>query len=350
MMLKMKVKYLDGEIWKEKELKLPFTPNKVIDLPNEYPFNQELLLGPDAGYSFRTIYITPQGKIEYLGHYLDPRKEEVFSPLKSERITFVFSLDFEGNGSPYITKETPEETYDEDIDDDMTLFPYFIIVKGHIVYPNYHNDYADFTVALLVKDLDNGEPNFVPYFYTSIEYLGVDRIKDVVSLNLKLGKDIKVDLKLNKPEKIEFSYLNEPKDQSSLREGYLELELRAYDFIADEIKGAIFINEELHDLSSNELKIKMSGGLDGISLDSDESIYGRVSEEYYTPYLIDEEHNFVLLMGIKEEEGEDLVTYYPLYKGEQNLYHDRYTLENETNSGKDITLKEIRILEFKEEL
>ena len=77
----------------EKKIEVPYTLSTRINLPDEYPFNQNIYLGPDNGFSMSFLYIDSKGRIEYCDEIVELHDGvNIFSPFKGDRFVFNFEL------------------------------------------------------------------------------------------------------------------------------------------------------------------------------------------------------------------------------------------------------------------
>ena len=76
-----------------KRVEIPFEIPSRVTLPNEYPFNQNIYLGPDNGFSMQHLYITKDGKIDYCDQIIELHEGvNRFSPFKYDRYVFNFEV------------------------------------------------------------------------------------------------------------------------------------------------------------------------------------------------------------------------------------------------------------------
>ncbi len=54
-----------GENAKTAYAVVPYVKGSTVTLPDEYPFNKNVILGGDTGYSLRELRITESGAVEY---------------------------------------------------------------------------------------------------------------------------------------------------------------------------------------------------------------------------------------------------------------------------------------------
>lgn len=72
---------------------VPYEFGKCFDLPNEYPFNQNVYFGPDDGAFLGRIYIDQNGKIDYLSDIIVLKDNKAtYSPSRSGRYSFEFEV------------------------------------------------------------------------------------------------------------------------------------------------------------------------------------------------------------------------------------------------------------------
>ena len=72
---------------------VPYVFKKNFKLPDEYPFNQNIYFGPDAGAFLGDIYIDENGKIYYLDDIIELKDgKAIYSPTRSGKYIFEFEV------------------------------------------------------------------------------------------------------------------------------------------------------------------------------------------------------------------------------------------------------------------
>ena len=75
------------------EARVPYEFGKSFNLPDIYPFNQNLYFGPDTGTYLGRIYIDKEGRIDYVENLVTLHEGvNVYTPLKKELFIFEFEV------------------------------------------------------------------------------------------------------------------------------------------------------------------------------------------------------------------------------------------------------------------
>ena len=78
---------------KSEKVEVPYILGSRVDLPNIYPFNKNIYLGPDDGFSLNDMYIKENGDLDYCQTIIKLENNPTrFSPFKHDLIVFIFTL------------------------------------------------------------------------------------------------------------------------------------------------------------------------------------------------------------------------------------------------------------------
>ena len=76
-----------------KKVEVPYIAPSRVELPDEYPFNKNIYLGPDDGFSMRYLFIKEDGRIDYCQKIITLQEGvTVFSPFKHDLFVFHFEV------------------------------------------------------------------------------------------------------------------------------------------------------------------------------------------------------------------------------------------------------------------
>ena len=255
-------------------------------------------------------------------------------PLNEDELELVYG---------YLTSEDDavEEVSNGEPSEDDLLLRYLLIIDAKIDWPNIKNYGTAYKLCVPIVYLEGKENVNIPYLNDAIEYLGIDRINDVLELKLHLGEDKEVKLCLNKPQKFEFAYQKHANDERSYRKGVINLELRRYVWVSRDFNGRISIKEEFHSNKREQL-VEEKTFVDYRD-NSEEVLASSVSGNIFYPLLIDTEQQIVVVYAYRRDyEDNDIIvnTYFPIELGRETIYHDIWK-DEETGEKFDqkITMK-----------
>ena len=226
------------------------------------------------------------------------------------------------NKKPEVDLDAPEELIEEDYDDEILLVPYVLIFDVKCKWPKRSDkSFLDGSFAYPMVLEGDVEPNIF-LFEDRIEVEGYDLLHEAIDLILHLGKDIHVNVGLDKEEKVEFEYLNEPDNPESYRVGSITIRLEKHMFELSSIaNGKLVIDEEIYinsDTPSNELR-KIINNPEGSNKDSQCCIF-ETTDYFYRPWLVEYTGNFLILMlEIGDADYEDAY-YLPIYRNKELLF------------------------------
>ncbi len=229
----------------------------------------------------------------------------------------------------YLTSgDVLEETYDNEATDEDQLLRYVLMLDVNIKWPKL-NDYAcAYKLCVPVIYFDNKENVNIPYLADEIEYLGIDRINNVLELRLHFGEVQDIKLQLDKPEKFEFKYQRYPDNEESYREVTINFELKHFVWIATDYTGRIHIKEELY---SNKEPVFEEKTFVNYKDDSGDFLYSSISANTFYPLLIDENRKIVIVYAYRKDyKDENIIvnTYFPVYLDSEATYYEAWKDED----------------------
>ena len=72
---------------------VPYVLETSYDLPDVYPFNQNIYFGPDDGAYLGRVYINKNGDIDYLADIIKLKGDKAtYAPTRSGRYLFEFEI------------------------------------------------------------------------------------------------------------------------------------------------------------------------------------------------------------------------------------------------------------------
>ena len=222
-----------------------------------------------------------------------------------------------GEDKAEVVEDTIEESVDYDVDDEDTLMEYVLIFKVESKWKKSDdglNTHYEFCYPLCL----NKKPSF-PFFNEMFDYIGIDRIRDVVTLALDRGNGKEViNIKLNEDFEFDFAY-QAKKEANSYREGRAVLSLRRFNFRDASIPGKlVFENKYIVDA---ETISDDSASIDNITDDLQvETFIDLESGDSCGIFLIDEEAKFIVVCGLRPGDDEDKQDefYLPIWLDKEN--------------------------------
>ncbi len=237
---------------------------------------------------------------------------------------------YEDNGEIHPIEDEPMDP--SVIEDDLS--PYTLIVELKCNWPNMIGNYCSYKMAMPLVCVNEEHSNIL-YLRNNIEYLGRDG--DTLHFGVSLNDYFYLDLVPGGKETFEFSYIADPSDEDTLREGSVTISLRKDKFIEADVGGRVVIHEsstlekngEKRNDGEEDLFIYVSN-LNGYRMAESEE----VSFNTYRLLYINDKKDFLILSVAHFNSSfpdDEEINYIPVYLNATNTFIDGWFIGSEGN-------------------
>lgn len=217
---------------------------------------------------------------------------------------------------------TTEDTVEEVMEDDdgwKEEDRYVLTFKVSCSWPEdpekFHYS-GTFAYPFFAADKDV-EP-FFPYFNDLFTVEGIDTIRGLVTLKLKMGEEEKlIDVSLNKPVVVDFDYHNHPENKASHRVGHAEFNLYKFFYTKEGFPGKVKVHETYDD--NDGIKIDHNHYFDKVSDDMDDDVRLEDGQIMYIGFTAADDDFILAFSTDQDPDDENKINYiyYPIFIGQE---------------------------------